>query len=734
MADDAPPPPPATVQRGGRGRGRGGKGGRARGRGGKGRGRGKGRRDDDAPSDGDDEVKEAEPGDRGRSGKGKGRAKTFGRGAGAPVAAEPAAPAELPYGGDIQAAMRAQDRDAIRALMAAQADRKPEAPRASPKTKKKPPKKKAGKKRPDFWWRESVDVDPISLEPLSDLEYAPFELGPHLFDGRVLAFYVVSTGTFLNPMSRDALGLEDCVALDDYLGAHGLDEARVADAFRLSQLLAKDGDAGTDSAQSSAARNQRRQATAVLHNLFGFARYGDSLAAGRGGRGARDGASPGGNLRSAFDERDSDDERRGTAGGHRLVDDGDVGGDATASEDEDAGLQAEAFPTLGGGPAARAIDQGSGWQAAARGGGGVLNAGALQAEDFPTLGGAPARRARPAAAPRFRDAVQPYRIDMSSGGGAAAAQRARAVAAAPRAAPPPPTREEQYPALPSNPSHKAALIAQQYRALAQVSRPAAAAESGSAVREAGLSKRERERLRRREREKEAKRDMPATGGSVVARIREAAGDEALAELRERSLEFRRGELGAAALYDSAAALLPADRFLELFGGLVAVIPDVDARRVLEALIAERHVTASGAAAARRAPPPPPGLRGVPTPVRPTQPPPYAPPPAPPPPPPATAPPKKADFPTLRADPPKPAAAKPKPRRAPAAGGWSSALSKAAGGGTKARAKTGLSIAAPRRAQPSPALAARDADFSAPPADRGAAPKPKDSGPPGFKRN
>ena len=313
MADDAPPPPPATVQRGGRGRGRGGKGGRARGRGGKGRGRGKGRRDDDAPSDGDDEVKEAEPGDRGRGGTGKGRAKTFGRGAGAP--AEPAAPAELPYGGDIQAAMRAQDRDAIRALMAAQADRKPEAPRASPKAKKKPPKKKAGTKRPDFWWRESVDVDPISLEPLSDLEYAPFELGPHLFDGRVLAFYVVSTGTFLNPMSRDALGLEDCVALDDYLRAHELDEARVADAFRLSQLLAKDGDAGTDSAQSSAARNQRRQATAVLHNLFGFARYGDSLAAGRGGRGARDGASPGGNLRSAFDERDSDDERRGTAGG-----------------------------------------------------------------------------------------------------------------------------------------------------------------------------------------------------------------------------------------------------------------------------------------------------------------------------------------------------------------------------------------------------------------------------------
>ena len=122
-----------------------GRTGRGRGRGGRGRGRGKG--------------------GKGRGGRGRGR----GRGRGG---ADQAADAELPYGGDIQAAMRAQDRDAIRALMAAQADRKPEAPRASPKTKKKPPKKKAGKKRPDFWWRESVDVDPISLEPLSDLELA----------------------------------------------------------------------------------------------------------------------------------------------------------------------------------------------------------------------------------------------------------------------------------------------------------------------------------------------------------------------------------------------------------------------------------------------------------------------------------------------------------------------------------------------------------------------------------
>ena len=153
MDDDAAPPG-ATVQRGGRGRGRGGgkKGGKGRGRGRPG-GRGAATASEGGGGGGDveDERKEeamAAQGVRrggrgGKGGKGKGRGKSFGRGAGRVV--EVAAPdgsddddgggessgderkeAEaLPYDGDIQAAMRAQDRDAIRVLMAAQAERKP---------------------------------------------------------------------------------------------------------------------------------------------------------------------------------------------------------------------------------------------------------------------------------------------------------------------------------------------------------------------------------------------------------------------------------------------------------------------------------------------------------------------------------------------------------------------------------------------------------------------------------
>ena len=100
-----------------------------------------------------------------------------------------------PRPGDVQAAMAAQDRDAVRDLLKHQ-----EASRPKPQKDKK--KKPQPKKKKDKWWRTSTEVDPISLEPLSELDYPPFELGPHLFDGRVLAFYLVSTGTFLNPALR----------------------------------------------------------------------------------------------------------------------------------------------------------------------------------------------------------------------------------------------------------------------------------------------------------------------------------------------------------------------------------------------------------------------------------------------------------------------------------------------------------------------------------------------------
>lgn len=76
-----------------------------------------------------------------------------------------------------------------------------------------------------YWWRTLTDSDPITLEPLKRLRYPPFELRASetvatLFDGRVLATYLISTGNFVHPISRRELTREDCLALDQYLTAN----------------------------------------------------------------------------------------------------------------------------------------------------------------------------------------------------------------------------------------------------------------------------------------------------------------------------------------------------------------------------------------------------------------------------------------------------------------------------------------------------------------------------------
>jgi hypothetical protein len=93
------------------------------------------------------------------------------------------------------------------------------------------PKQKKG------WWRRLELDDPISLEPLNELDYPPFRLklkggsvggkDEHLFDGQVLAYFLVSTANFIDPLSREPLDRDDCRKLDDYLKQHG--ENRAAD-------------------------------------------------------------------------------------------------------------------------------------------------------------------------------------------------------------------------------------------------------------------------------------------------------------------------------------------------------------------------------------------------------------------------------------------------------------------------------------------------------------------------
>ena len=190
----------------------------------------------------------------------------------------------------------------------------------------------------------------------------------------MLAFYLVSTGTFLNPMTRDELTHDDCLALDAYLSRHGLAAARVADAKRLQAAIKHDG-----SEESAAAQQQRRQATAVLHGLFGFARYEDSARPRSGGRGE------GARMGTAFDD-DADASAAARPGaGARMVDDGDVGGDSST---DDEALAEDAFPSLGlatgqgdNGPSIQSGARGEGWRRAAASRGGVIAASARRRGD-----------------------------------------------------------------------------------------------------------------------------------------------------------------------------------------------------------------------------------------------------------------------------------------------------------------------------------------------------------------
>ena len=144
-------------------------------------------------------------------------------------------------------------------------------------------------------WKKSIpeeSVDPISLEPLCELDYPPFAIvadGPpytpvfpgdwppadpadetsegegrelailraqwgeqavpkfqsedsgddkplagrrfNLFDGQILAFYLVSTLQFIDPYNRRDLTRDELRALDAYLSRHGLKRAGVVEAY-----------------------------------------------------------------------------------------------------------------------------------------------------------------------------------------------------------------------------------------------------------------------------------------------------------------------------------------------------------------------------------------------------------------------------------------------------------------------------------------------------------------------
>ncbi|KAL3906826.1 MAG: hypothetical protein SGPRY_010402, partial [Prymnesium sp.] len=126
------------------------------------------------------------------------------------------------------------------------------------------------------WWAHSLSAqdDPISLEPLRTLAYPPFQLlaDPLLahatnsdwFDGKVLASYLISTGSFYHPISRRELDRGECEELDRYLREYNLGKPAVTEAFDNKEAYKQADGVPPDSRVYAL----RAEAEMVLHSLF----------------------------------------------------------------------------------------------------------------------------------------------------------------------------------------------------------------------------------------------------------------------------------------------------------------------------------------------------------------------------------------------------------------------------------------------------------------------------------
>lgn len=178
------------------------------------------------------------------------------------------------------------------------------------KTKQEKNKKSRGKKRKPkkkrYPWIEYLpegSVDPISLDSLDTLQYPPFALvieppyipikkfpplnqkeilsssnqdtndkskqfnNLHLFDGKVLAYYLISQLQFIDPLNRRDLTRPELQALDNYLSENNLGQAHVVKAYDCKGVTISS--AGREAQTvSGQARMLQEEARSILNALF----------------------------------------------------------------------------------------------------------------------------------------------------------------------------------------------------------------------------------------------------------------------------------------------------------------------------------------------------------------------------------------------------------------------------------------------------------------------------------
>lgn len=121
------------------------------------------------------------------------------------------------------------------------------------------------------WWHRLRDADPITLNPLSSLRIPPFSLKVedseviHYFDSQALANYLLSTGTFVNPITRLEISREDCIRLDDHLRRYGMKE--LAKCLQMLDLQNSVRVLGSTQVEESTLRLRREAGVIASHLL-----------------------------------------------------------------------------------------------------------------------------------------------------------------------------------------------------------------------------------------------------------------------------------------------------------------------------------------------------------------------------------------------------------------------------------------------------------------------------------
>ena len=149
----------------------------------------------------------------------------------------------------------------------------------------------------------------------------------HLFDGRVLAVYLVSTLQFIDPLNRRDLTRDEIKNLDLYLATHRLKKMRVLEAYDEKGISLSSAGVGAQT-QGGRLRIRQEEARNLLESLFGGHGNGSGHGSGHGsGQQQQQQDQQGNRSRPRGGERRNGNDRNGAVGNTNAMGQQNAGGE-----------------------------------------------------------------------------------------------------------------------------------------------------------------------------------------------------------------------------------------------------------------------------------------------------------------------------------------------------------------------------------------------------------------------